>query len=66
MNKRIRKQVETVRDTGLVNMFDLRGVRQVAEVMGFTELIEFIDKDRKAYAEFILYGDRQQKEGSDE
>ena len=34
----VKRQILAVRDTGLVNMFDVRGVGQIAEAMGFTEL----------------------------
>ena len=58
----LKEQILQVRDTGLVNMFDIKGVRQIAEAMEFTELVRFLDEDRKGYAEFILYGGKQ-KEG---
>lgn len=59
----IKEQILQVRDTGLVNMFDIRGVRQIAEEMEFTELVKYLDEDRKGYAEFILYGGKQKEEG---
>ena len=54
----LKEQILQVRDTGLVNMFDVRGVREIAEVMELAELVRFLDKDRKGYTEFILYGGR--------
>ena len=53
----LKEQILQVRDTGLVNMFDIRGVREVAEAMEFTELITFLDEDRERYAGFILHGE---------
>ena len=53
---KLKEQILAVRDTGLVNMFDVRGVCQVAEMMGFKELIDFVERDRGRYAEFILTG----------
>ena len=52
----IREQILTVRDTGLVNMFDVRGVREIAEALDLTELVEYLDSGAEGYAGFILYG----------
>ena len=53
----LKEQILQVRDTGLVNMFDIKGVRQIAEAMEFTELITFLDEDCERYAGFILHGE---------
>ena len=60
---KLREQILQVRDTGLVNMFDIKGVRQIAEAMELTELVSYLDEDRKGFAEFILYGGEQKEEG---
>ena len=57
----LKEQILQVRDTGLVNMFDVKGVREIAEAMELAELVRFLDEDRKGYTEFILYGDRKQE-----
>ena len=57
ISESLKEQILIVRDTGLVNMFDIRGVREVAEAMEFTELITFLDEDRERYAGFILHGE---------
>lgn len=57
ISESLKEQILMVRDTGLVNMFDIRGVREVAEAMEFTELITFLDEDRERYARFILHGE---------
>ena len=57
ISESLKEQILMVRDTGLVNMFDIRGVREVAEAMEFTELITFLDEDRERYAGFILHGE---------
>lgn len=54
----LKEQILQVRDTGLVNMFDVRGVREIAEAMELADLVRFLDEDRKGYTEFILYGGR--------
>ena len=63
IDKTLKEQILQVRDMGLVNMFDIKGVRQIAEALEFTELVRYLDEDRKGYAEFILYGGKQQEEG---
>ena len=57
ISESLKEQILMVRDTGLVNMFDIRGVREVAEAMEFTELITFLGEDRERYAGFILHGE---------
>lgn len=57
ISESLKEQILMVRDTGLVNMFDIRGVREVAEALEFTELITFLDEDRERYAGFILHGE---------
>ena len=48
------EQLEAVRDTGEANMLDRRGVQQVANELGLSELIIFVeDAERKEYLEFI-------------
>ena len=57
MDDAVKGQILAVRDTGLVNMFDVRGVGQIAEAMGFTELKDFLGKDEAGYVRFILHGE---------
>ena len=52
----LKEQILQVRDTGLVNMFDVKGVREVAEAMELDELVEYLDSGAEGYARFILYG----------
>lgn len=56
MNDKIKEQILTIRETGLANMFDIRAVQRIAYEMGFYELVDFLETDRKAYVDFILYG----------
>ena len=57
MDETLKGQILEVRDTGLVNMFDVRGVREVAETLGLGELVEYLDGGAEGYAGFILYGE---------
>ena len=43
------------------NMFDTNAVQRLAFDNDFYELVDFIETDRKAYAAFILTGDRDEK-----
>ena len=53
----LKEQILQVRDTGLVNMFDVKGVREVAEALDLDELVEYLDNGAEGYARFILYGE---------
>ncbi|HGI1898408.1 TPA: DUF5049 domain-containing protein [Streptococcus agalactiae] len=56
MNDKIKEQILTIRDTGLTNMFDVIAVQRIAYEMNFYELVDFLETDRKAYVDFIIYG----------
>ena len=56
MNDKIKEQVLIIRETGLTNMFDVIAVQRIAFEMDFYELVDFLETDRKAYVDFIIYG----------
>ena len=56
MNDKIKEQVLIIRETGLTNMFDVIAVQRIAYEMNFYELVDFLETDRKAYIDFIIYG----------
>lgn len=56
MNDKVKEQILAIRDTGLTNMFDVNTVQRIAYEMDFYELVDFLETDRKAYVDFILYG----------
>ena len=56
MNDKIKEQILIIRKTGLTNMFDVNTVQRIAYEMDFYELVDFLETDRKAYVDFILYG----------
>ncbi len=56
MNERIKEQILTIRDSGLTNMFDTNMVQRLAYERDFHELVLFIEENKKAYVEFIMYG----------
>lgn len=53
----IRKQIMTIRATGLTNMFDVPMVQRIANDMGFYELVIFLEDHRKEYVHFIMTGE---------
>lgn len=56
MNDKVKEQILAIRDTGLTNMFDVNTVQRIAYEMDFYELVDFLETDRKAYVDFIIYG----------
>ena len=56
MNDKIKEQILVIRNTGITNMFDVISVQRIAFKMGFYELVDFLETDRKAYIDFIIYG----------
>jgi len=57
MTEKVRDELMVIRDLGLTNMFDIPRVRQIATDLGYDDLVEYLDQNRKAYTRFILYGD---------
>ena len=57
MSEKVRKQILTIRATGLTNMFDVNMVQRLAYERGFYELVVFLEEHRKEYVHFILTGE---------
>ena len=58
MNEKIVSLIRDIRDSGLVNTFDIPSVQRMAFEMGFYDLVCFIEDDRAAYIRFILTGEK--------
>ena len=56
MTDEIKKQILAVRDTGLVNMFDVNGVQRIAYDNGYYALVCYIEEHPKDYTHFIMTG----------
>ena len=56
MTEEIKKQILAVRDTGLVNMFDVNGVQRIAFDNDYYELVCYLEEHPKEYAHFIMTG----------
>ena len=57
MSETAKKQILSIRDTGLTNMFDVRTVQRIANDRGFYELVVYLEEPRREYAHFILTGE---------
>lgn len=57
MTERVREQILAIRDTGLINMFDLPMVQRLAYDRGYYELVCWLEDHRKEYAHFIMTGE---------
>ena len=57
MSETVKKQILTIRDTGLTNMFDVRTVQRIANDRKFYELVVYLEEHRREYAHFILTGE---------
>jgi hypothetical protein len=57
MDNIIRDEILQIRSSGQVNMLDVLRVQNIANEMGFCELVIFIEEHKKEYVRFIMYGD---------
>ena len=56
-NKTLIKQILSIRDSGLTNMFDKNTVQRLAYERGYYELVMLIEEHPKEYCHFILTGE---------
>ena len=56
MTEEIKNQILAIRQTGATNMFDIIRVKEIAELLEFTELVEFLPDNKAEYVNFILTG----------
>ena len=56
MNKKARAQLEKIRRSGVVNMFDMTAVKNIAEQYDMKELCEYIQENPNGYTNMILFG----------
>ena len=52
----VRRQILAVRESGETNMFDVSMVQQIANRLGYYELVIFLIDHRKEYIHFIMTG----------
>lgn len=53
---RIVEQIMAIRDSGEINMFDIKGVQKIAHGRQFYELVVLLEEYPEKYSEFILHG----------
>lgn len=56
MDENVKKQIIAIRATGTTNMFDIRGMMEIAKQLGFDELLEFLPENKARYVSFIIEG----------
>lgn len=56
LTKTVKRQIEKIRQRGIVNMLLTSDVQQVAFIRGYYELYKFIEENRNAYLRYILTG----------
>jgi hypothetical protein len=52
----VRDQILAIRDTGETNMFDIPRVQEIANRLGYYDLVIFLMDHQKEYANFIMTG----------
>ena len=52
----VRKEILLIRNTGRTNMFDLPAVEAIARELNFTDLLDFLKRNREKYIHFIFTG----------
>ena len=57
MDKKVKKQILAIRDTGLTNMFDTNMVQFLANERGYYELVVYLEEHKKEYVRFIMFGE---------
>ncbi|HGS9459664.1 DUF5049 domain-containing protein [Clostridioides difficile] len=57
MNEIIMQQILAIRETGETNLFDLPVVTSIALRAGYTELVDYLEKNKGEYVHFILTGE---------
>ena len=57
IDPKAKEDIEVIRRTGVTNMCDTRNIRRIAVEFEMTELLLLLDTDRRAYMEFILFGE---------
>ena len=62
MNETIRRQILSIRESGITNMFDLPRVQQEAYAKGFNELVIYLNDHKPEYCRFILTGEEAESE----
>ena len=56
MTDEIKKQILAIRDTGEVNMLDIKGVTDWAVHLNFDDLYVYLGDNEDEYVQFILTG----------
>jgi len=59
MTDEVKNEILFIRDGGWTNMFDIVRVKEIAEELGYNELVEYLEENRAGYVHFILTGEEK-------
>ena len=62
MTKRIKEQIEAVRQSGETNMLDTSMVQWIANRENYYELVIYLEEHREEYANYIFTGEAPEAE----
>ena len=57
MNKDVKKQIMTIRKSGLTSMFDVPKLKEIADDLGFVALLRYLSNHKRQYVQYILTGE---------
>lgn len=63
MNEKIRSQILDIRNSGVVNMFDVNAVQRLVFEKDYHELVIFIEERKADYVHFILTSEMPKVDG---
>ena len=61
MSNKVKEQILAIRNSGVVNMFDISGVLQEAQKQGYTLLLLFLSTQKDKYLDFIWKGESNEQ-----
>lgn len=56
VEKKVYDQLEEIRESGEINMFNCRGVMEIARNKRYFHLLDWLDKNRNQYLQGVLEG----------
>ncbi len=62
MTETIKKQIESIQQSGETNMLDTNMVQWIANQKNYFELVIYLEEHRKEYVKYIFTGEAPEKE----
>ena len=60
MNKKVKEQILSIRESGVTNMFDINRVQYEANERGYYELVVYLIDHKSEYTHFIMTGEEKE------